>query len=233
MDSYYHHASALLHTLGFGVGFLLFMVGDLCSKAGRKGIKSKSLLIVIVMSVVAVSLFYSIKQEKQWKQTAYQYELSAGLCRTMGKNKDAAYWHEKSIKLAESDPEQQGELGFYTLKGTGIKKNTSRGFYLLQQSALKGNKLAETHLGNCYWDGEGTPRDLEKGFYWSTKAAQQGDGLAQKRLADAYLRGWGTSVDLKQAYYWYSKALNSREAWVMKVDDIKATMRSIKAKLKE
>jgi len=233
MDSYYHHASALLHTLGLGIGFLFFMVVDLCSKAGRKTIKAKSLLIAIVMSVVAVSLFYSIKQEKQWKQTAYRYQLSAGLCNTLGKSKDAAYWHQKSNQLVKSDPEQQGELGFNYLYGKGLSKNEAKGLYFLEQSALRGSRPSVAALSDYYWREKETPRDVNKGFYWSKKAAEANIGFAQKRVADAYFHGGGTGKDLKQAYDWYSRALKSPDAEFLDQFEIKATMRTIKAKLKE
>jgi len=230
IGSYLYPASSLTNILGFVIGFVLFMCGDLFSKTGKKRFKEK-LGLTFLLSAILLFGAYLVKLPKDLRQSAYKLEAGSQLSRLFGKMKDAHHWHQKSIQLANSDPEQQGELGFNYLYENGLSKNKVKGLYLLEQSALRGSKPSAAALSEYYWRGKETPRDSVKGFYWSQRAANQNNGEAQKRLGDAYFHGWGTSKDLKQAYAWYSRALKSSDAEFLDQFEIKATMRTIKAKL--
>ncbi len=82
----------------------------------------------------------------------------------------------------------------------------------LRQLANNGDAMAQSVLGDRYYDGDRAPQDYKQAVYWYTKAANQGDAAAQYNLGVCYYNGEGVAQDYKQAVYWYTKAANQGEA---------------------
>ena len=70
---------------------------------------------------------------------------------------------------------------------------------MLEESAAKGNRDAQTQLGMVYVSWTGVPPDLEKAARFYTLAAESGDNYAQDGLANIYQR----RSQLAKAYFWY------------------------------
>jgi TPR repeat protein len=101
-----------------------------------------------------------------------------------------------------TDAKTQYHEGFDLL----IAGDTQAGIRLLEESAAKGNRDAQTQLGMVYTDWTGVPPDLQKALRFYTLAAQGGDNYAQDGLANIYER---RSLFAK-AYFWYRICEKSR-----------------------
>ena len=81
-------------------------------------------------------------------------------------------------------------------------------FSQLQESAAKGCKNAQYHLGVMYQQGEGDiAQDASAAATWFTKAAEQGHAEAQYHLGVMHLNGEGDiAQDASAAAKWFTKA---------------------------
>jgi uncharacterized protein len=80
-----------------------------------------------------------------------------------------------------------------------------------RKAAEQGDTVAQTNLGNLYYDGPGVLRDYAQAVLWYRKAAEQGDADAQDSLGDLYLHGQGVPRDYAEAYFWYDLAAASEK----------------------
>lgn len=80
--------------------------------------------------------------------------------------------------------------------------------------ALKGNLMAQLHLGQMYQMGDGglVPINLEEAAFWFRKAAEQGDESGQCFLAFMYKMGNGVPKDPALAMYWFQKSAEQGSA---------------------
>ena len=76
----------------------------------------------------------------------------------------------------------------------------------IRAAALKGEPLAQVHLGVRYFAGDGVKKDRVEATKWFRKAADQGFAPAQVILGNSYYYGYGVGKDPAQAVMWYRKA---------------------------
>ena len=79
------------------------------------------------------------------------------------------------LPLAKSgDPKAQIGLAKLYLRGDGLEKDYSQGFYWTQKAAEQNNAEAQHYLGRLYRNGDGTRIDPEESEYWFRKAEENG-----------------------------------------------------------
>jgi TonB family protein len=103
-----------------------------------------------------------------------------------------------------------------TTKGkvtTKAKTTTTNNFInRLKKDAQKGDTLAQSVLGDCYYYGdEEVTQDYKQAVYWYKKAAEQGDVRAQCQLGFCYSKGEGVAQNDQQAVYWFKKAAEPKD----------------------
>jgi TPR repeat protein len=76
----------------------------------------------------------------------------------------------------------------------------------IRAAALKGEPLAQVHLGVRYFAGDGVKKDRVEATKWFRKAADQGFAPAQVILGNSYYYGYGVGKDPAEAVAWYRKA---------------------------
>src|SRR6266576_6357511 len=76
----------------------------------------------------------------------------------------------------------------------------------IQALAKKGDKEAQTALGNLYFEGVGVPQDDKEGFKWYRRAAEEGDAVGQNNLGACYEHGRGVATNITNAVMWYRKS---------------------------
>ncbi len=135
---------------------------------------------------------------------------------------------KKGLSLLETDPKQGAsfvkqaaenehfrwakyQLALLYANGTGVSKNDTQAFQLMQQVAQRGLPQAAWQLAQWYEEGVGTESNLEQAFYWTQQAAQKGSAEAQQHLAEMYRNGTGTPVNLKEARRWEKQALKTAQ----------------------
>ena len=75
-----------------------------------------------------------------------------------------------------------------------------------QESAEKGDVIAQYALGLMYDNGEGVTQNNTTAFKWYKKAAEQGYAQAQFTTGWMYANGRGINKDYLRAGNWYAKA---------------------------
>lgn len=85
-------------------------------------------------------------------------------------------------------------------------KEPAKGIELLTEMAYKGNALAKTKLGSCYYEGTGVAKDLISALHWYKLAAEQGEKTAIIKLANMYLIGQGVGLDIGIAIDYFKAA---------------------------
>ena len=78
--------------------------------------------------------------------------------------------------------------------------------------ALKGDPVAQTNLGGCYFLGKGVAQDDVEAVKWYRKAVDQGNAIAQSSLGFCYERGRGVAKDQVEAVKLYRKAADQGNA---------------------
>jgi TPR repeat protein len=106
-----------------------------------------------------------------------------------------------------TDSSSQLREGARYLTGKDVPRDAARGAELLRKSAMGGNTVAMTTLGELYRDGKSVPRDPEAARTWLEKGANGGNSLAMFDLGLMYGKGQGIPRDPKQAAKWYQKAV--------------------------
>jgi TPR repeat protein len=104
---------------------------------------------------------------------------------------------------AEGYVEAKIALGYYFLENG----DESESLKWLNEAALSGISLSQTHLGLVLTDVIGRDEDISLGVEWLKKAGEQGDRIAAIKLAQIYRTGKGNvSKDIELYEYWNSKA---------------------------
>lgn len=75
-----------------------------------------------------------------------------------------------------------------------------------KSSAEKGNLVAQTYLGLCYFTGDGTKIDQSKAVAIWTSAAEHGSVESLRYLGIAYASGSGINKDKNAAFQCFSRA---------------------------
>jgi len=73
-------------------------------------------------------------------------------------------------------------LAMRYLRGRGVHKDETNGFYWMQLAAQQDLALAQRSLGELYENGSGIAVDITLASRWYRLAAQQGDPIAIKHL---------------------------------------------------
>ncbi len=72
--------------------------------------------------------------------------------------------------------------------------------------------LAQSYLGEMYYDGKGVAQNHVTAFRWYRRAADKGEVHAQFRLGWMYSRGEGTLENPKESLKWYKLAAEQGNA---------------------
>jgi len=78
----------------------------------------------------------------------------------------------------------------------------------LEHRARFGDVVAQTRLGQIYYNGEGVPVDFIKGFFWMQQAASSGGLIAQEQIACAFLTGSGADRNESVSHFVSLKLAN-------------------------
>jgi hypothetical protein len=83
---------------------------------------------------------------------------------------------------------------------------------LYQETAEKGDSLAQRNLGHMYDKGLGVTQDLQKAIHYFTLAADQGNVEAQLTLGSMHVLGEGVPTDLEKAIHYFTLAADQGNA---------------------
>jgi hypothetical protein len=105
------------------------------------------------------------------------------------------------------DPRAQFVLGLAHEYGyAGLTKNVAEALRWEKLAAEQGIGLAETWVGDFYYDGIGVDIDYAQALAWYRRASEHGYAPATRYIGDFHLFGLGTDRDPAGAAAWYSKA---------------------------
>lgn len=92
-------------------------------------------------------------------------------------------------------------------------KTYSAAYKRFYARAMAGDPVAQSNLGQMYFDGRGVPVDYDAAIAWFSKAASKKNTEAQLYLGVAYWYGRGTLQDPRRActYFRQAKSQGSRE----------------------
>jgi hypothetical protein len=76
----------------------------------------------------------------------------------------------------------------------------------------QGIGVAETWVGDFYYDGLGVAMDYVEALSWYRRASEHGHAEGSRYVGDFTLLGLGTARDPKQAAVWYGKAASQGDA---------------------
>jgi len=105
------------------------------------------------------------------------------------------------------DARAQFLLGLaYEYAFAGLPRDLAEALRWDKLAAQQGIALAETWVGDFYYDGLGVAMDYAEALSWYRRASDRGHAQASRYLGDFTLFGLGTARDPKQAAVWYAKA---------------------------
>jgi len=92
------------------------------------------------------------------------------------------------------------------------RKDYAQAMDWYRKAANQGNALAQTRIGDLYYNGQGVAQDYAQAMDWYRKAADQGNAHAQATLGDLYYYGRSVARDYARAMDWYRKAAEQGNA---------------------
>ena len=124
---------------------------------------------------------------------AAAYEEGTGVAKSLER---AAEWYRRSAEGGHYYA-SLNLARFYRYGMAGLPKDAGLAFAHYSDAAQLGNPVAQTELGEMYFDAEGTAKDVALSLYWTSRAAEAGDGKGMARLAFMMANGHG--VEQNQA----------------------------------
>ena len=121
-----------------------------------------------------------------------------------GNIKKTIRWYRKAAEQGHA--EAQFNMGFYSIQGIGVDRDTIQAVEWYQKAAEKGHAEAQYILGDFYYNGVGVTPDTIQAVEWYRKAAEQGHTSAQHMMGIAYENGYGIERSEPSAIEWYRKA---------------------------
>ena len=115
---------------------------------------------------------------------------------------EAVKWYDKA--MAGGYKPAFCALGDLYVSGTGVAKDTKRGFDLCLKGARAGETKAAARVGELYLAGIGTAQNLKEAFKWLKKAGDKQDPSATYNLGLMHLRGDGVPKSLDKARRWFT-----------------------------
>jgi hypothetical protein len=88
----------------------------------------------------------------------------------------------------------------------GLTKDVAEALKWNKLAAEHGIGLAETWVGDFYYDGIGVGIDYAEALAWYRRGSEHGYAAASRYVADFTLFGLGTARSVSQAIEWYAKA---------------------------
>jgi hypothetical protein len=88
----------------------------------------------------------------------------------------------------------------------GLTKDVAEALRWNTRAAEQGIGLAETWVGDFYYDGIGVPIDYAAALGWYRRGSEHGYAPASRYVGDFHLFGLGTDRNPEQAIEWYSRA---------------------------
>jgi Sel1 repeat len=88
----------------------------------------------------------------------------------------------------------------------GLTKDVAEALRWNTRAAEQGIGLAETWVGDFYYDGIGVPIDYAAALGWYRRGSEHGYAPASRYVGDFHLFGLGTDRSPEQAIEWYSRA---------------------------
>jgi hypothetical protein len=126
-----------------------------------------------------VTCLYNIYQNRlkalQYDVTTSQDNVSYEIARKLANESKYEEAYEIWLPLAKSgDSKAQMGLAKLFLRGDGVERDYTLGFYWTEKAAQQNNAEAQNYLGRLYRNGDGTSVNLEKSEYWFRKAEENG-----------------------------------------------------------
>jgi len=96
----------------------------------------------------------------------------------------------------------QTSLGLLYYEGLNdvIEQNYKQARHWFQKAAKQGDRIAQYHLGDIYYNGDGVPMNSKKAFKWYKQSMENGYALATQKVTHCYLDGVGTKQDDSEGY---------------------------------
>jgi hypothetical protein len=106
-----------------------------------------------------------------------------------------------SVHAANDDPEVSDSQDYADPNAAMVRE--------LHGKAERGDRTAQTILGQIYFGGLLAPQDYLAAAWWFRKAAEQGSFLAPYKLGLLYENGLGVPRDPAKAAGWYREGAKS------------------------
>jgi hypothetical protein len=116
-------------------------------------------------------------------------------------------------RATAGDARAQFLLGMsYEFGFAGLSRDLAEALRWDKLAALQGIALAETWVGDFYYDGLGVTMDYGEALSWYRRASDRGHAQASRYIGDFTLFGLGTPRDPAHAAVWYAKAASQGDA---------------------
>ena len=162
---------------------------------------------------------------KETQPLAKQYDHDAlfwlGLLHEEGKgvkkNDEQAFKYYSTLRVhyIKCHPLVPYKLAYMYFEGRGIKQDTAKAVFCLQDAAELGHADSQTELGFMYRHGKGVDQDFKEALKWYHKAAAQEDAFAQSEIGVMYKLGEGVPQNYIKAIQWFQMSTESRSSRAM------------------
>lgn len=142
---------------------------------------------------------------------AYSGDLDMGIYQ-LNRGEFKAAIAEFEPLLTEQYAPAQYQMALIHQNGWGVKKNKTKAFELMTQSAAQNYPDALFALSSMYSEGELVKKDLKTAFTLMEKAANKELASAQFNVGVMYANGYGVKKDSFKAFRWYEKAARQNYA---------------------
>jgi AcrR family transcriptional regulator len=116
---------------------------------------------------------------------------------------------DRLTMLAEAgDAKAELILGARMMSGKDAGRNATAGARLIEDSARRGEPVAQNYAGVLYRSGIGVAPDMAKAARWFEASALQGNRSAMANLGKLYAGGWKDRTNYGEAVLWFARAAN-------------------------
>lgn len=113
---------------------------------------------------------------------------------------EAVGWFKRAAEAGNADAQWALAFRFFS---QGLPTDVDAGIHWVKKAAGQGVPIAQTELGNVYFEGRGLAKDHAEAARWYQKAAEQGEWFGLHKMGWIRERGHGVTTDYVEAYKWY------------------------------
>lgn len=110
------------------------------------------------------------------------------------------------IGAEQGDPFSLFQLGLLYNLGECVLRDYTKGFDLIEKSAVQGYGSAQVAMGHLYTAGRGRAKNPERARMWYLLATKQGEAEAQMYMGEYYFFNQSESKNYEKAAQWYRLA---------------------------